>query len=421
MFDLANQSFQLLIKSLLFSLYVTDVVAATTDQGKALWTAMSATSMLCVALLSPLCGAIADRNAWRREMLLFSGLICSVLTALLFVVRPGDVALCFGLYLAAAVSCGLGEVFLGAFLPEISTQQNIGYVSAVGWTMSYVGALLLLAITSVYAMVLGYQNPADFRPMFVFSGLWFMGGMMPAFLWLHERSPPTAAPSSAVAGTLVKDLVQNLIAVGHYRQLMWFFMNFFIYNMGTLAVMNFLSIIGNELGFKLADLLLFGVVMSVSAGVAAACVARFQDQVGHKQTIITFLTLWLATMLGIAGSQYFEAPSWTFWGLSCLVGLALGGTGTATRAIVGAMTPAHRSAEFFGLWGLVGQLSGILGVIAFGGVSLVVGQVAALLLLAVFFGIGILLVWGVDLSQGTRQAREAESARGIPDLPNGSG
>jgi UMF1 family MFS transporter len=413
MYDLGNQSFQLLIKTLLFSLYVKEVVGTTQAQGTNLWTMMSASSMLLVALMSPVLGAIADRHAWRREMLLSSGLVSAVLTALLAATGPGNVAFCFTIYVVAALACGLGENFLAAFLPEISTQKNIGYVSAVGWTMSYVGALLLLLITTVYSIVLGYQQPQDFRLMFVFSGVWFLAGIVPAFLWLQERTPPTG--SASVSGVFA-ETKQSLQKLGRYPHLMYFFGTFFVYNLGTLAVINFLSIIGDGLGFALRELLLFAVVMAVSAGVASSTTARFQDRIGHKRTLIVFLTFWVIAMLGIAGTQYFKAPAWSFWIISSLAGLALGGLGTSTRATVGALTPAHHSAEFFGLWGMVGQLSGILGVVAFGKMLVLFGQSTAVLMLAAFFAGGLVLLLGIDFEAGQQTARDAESALGIQDI-----
>lgn len=422
MYDLANQSFQLLIKTLLFSLYVQEVVGATPTQGKSLWTAMSASSMLLVALLSPMMGAIADRYAWRREMLMISGAIGAVLTALLAVVGPGDVALAFAVYVLAALSCGLGENFLGSFLPEISTQKNIGYVSAVGWTMSYVGALLLLVITAIYSIAFNNKDPGDFRPMFVFSGLWFLGGMLPAFLWLRERTPPAGGAAGSIVLGALKQMVTSAKEARRYRQLARFFVTFFMYNLGTLAVFNFLSIIGDGMGFSLGDMLLFALVVAVAAGLTSALTARLQDKVGHKRTILAFLAFWVAAMLGMAGCQYFKAPAWSFWIISGVIGLALGGLGTASRAMVGAFTPAHRSAEFFGVWGMVNQTSGILGVVAFGAVSVAIkpadlGQVVAILMLACFFAVGFVLMLGVDQEAGLRTAREAEAEKGIADVP----
>jgi UMF1 family MFS transporter len=242
--------------------------------------------------------------------------------------------------------------------------------------------------------------------------------MMPAWLWLQERTPPSGNAASAVHGVLVQ-MLHSFREATRYRQLMRFLLTFFVYNLGTLAVVNFLSIIGREMGFDLGHLLLFAVVMAISAGLASGTTARFQDRLGHKRTVMSFLAFWVVAMLGIAGTQHFGAPAWTFWVISGITGLALGGIGTSTRAMVGAFTPAHRSAEFFGVWGMIGQASGILGVVAFGIVKQMANnQVPAILMLAAFFSLGFLLMLRINPADGIRMAREAETLHGVADIPD---
>ncbi|MEZ6235041.1 MAG: MFS transporter [Phycisphaerales bacterium] len=445
MYDLANQSFQLLINTLLFSIYVERVVASDPDDGRRLWTAMSAGALLLVAILSPIMGAIADQRAWRREMLLTTGVIGATLTAALALVGQGDIALAFACYTIAAVACGLGENFLGAFLPEISTQKNIGFVSALGWTMSYVGALMLVGITALYAFVLDRSQAHEFRPMFVVSGLWFAAGILPAFLWLRERTPPVGGAAGSAVAAAFKQLLQSAKDTRHFRQLARFLATYFIYNMGTMTVIYFLGTIGVNLGFGLDRMLLFALLVAITAGITSAATARYQDRLGHKRTIMAFLVFWIIATVGLAAAQFFNAPKWSFWILSAFIGLALGGVGTATRALVGAFTPAHRSAEFFGVWGMINRLSAIAGIVTFGLVSTMfnakpdapetptealteaaeaaatqssqLGQVVGLLLVGAFFALGLILMTRIDQEDGLRTARDAEAARGIKDMP----
>lgn len=419
MYDLANQSFQLLINTLLFAMYVESVVAADPDSGRRLWGRMTAGAMLLAALLSPVLGAVADQRAWRREMLLTTGVVASVLTCLLAAVGRGDVAAATGIYVVAAVACLLGENFLGAFLPEISTPQNIGYVSALGWTMSYVGALVLVGLTAVYALVFDRSEPEQFRPMFVASGVWFALGMLPAVLWLRERTPAAGGRTGSVVVGALRQLVRSASETRRFRQLARFLGIFFVYNMGTMTVIYFLGSIGVNLGFKVDRMLLFALVVALAAGCTSAATARYQDRIGHKRTIMLFLGFWVVATLGMAGSQHFEAPQWAFWIVSGVIGLALGGVGTASRAMVGAFTPAHRSAEFFGVWGMVNRISGIAGVLSFSMVSTSFGdptrgQVIGLVMLSGFFGLGLLLMSRISLAEGLARAREAEAERGIP-------
>ena len=411
MYDLANQSFQLLINSLLFPLFVTGVIVADEVKGRAVWFRMSAAGLLIVVLLSPVMGALADQRAWKREMLLLSGSICSLLTIVLGFLQEGQLALAFVVYLIAAVACGLGENFLGSFLPEISTPRNVGRVSGIGWTMSYIGALMLLGITAMYTLVFDRDDASQMRPMIVFSGVWFALGMIPAVLWLRERSE--GVQSTHKGATIIGGAIHRLIASAReskqYTQLVRFFIAFGVYSAGTLTMIFGLGLIGDRLGFGLSKLILMGVVIAMTAGVAAALTGKFQDSFGHVKTISVFLILWILSTLMMASADLVQAPELVYWIVAGLIGVSLGGVGTSSRAIVGAFTPEQRAGEFFGLWGMIYKLSGIAGVLIFGELSRVAGQPVALFVVSGLFTSGLILLWRVDESVGILQAAHLES------------
>ncbi len=415
MFDLANQSFQLLINTLLFSLFVQQVVVGEPDRGRTTWSLMVAASMLLVVVLSPVLGALADQRAWKREMLLASGVVCASLTASLALIQPGQAGLAFALYVVAALACGLGENFLGSFLPEISTPRNVGYVSALGWTMSYVGALLLLGITAVYAFAFDRAEAAEARPMFVIAGVWFAAGILPAFLFLRERATPQPGAASSIVGQALRRLAASAREARRYRHLARFLVAFFVYSLGTTTVIYFLGLISDDLGNSLAQTILFALLIAVTAGLASALVARFQDRLGHTRTVGVFLVTWVVATAGLAGLRALMPAEGdpgaglrvAFWVVAGLIGVGLGGIGTASRAVVGAFSPLDRSGEFFGLWGAAYKLATIVGVVAFGQVRNALGLPVSLLVLAGFFAAGLLLLRRVDERAGVRAAANA--------------
>jgi UMF1 family MFS transporter len=87
-----------------------------------------------------------------------------------------------------------------------------------------------------------------------------------------------------------------------------------------------------------------------------------------------------------------------------LVGLILGGSQSASRALQGIFTPEENSAEFFAFYGIVGKFSSILGPLVFGSVYALIGIRGAILSLAVFFVAGLLVLLTVDEAEGRRQA-----------------
>lgn len=410
-YDLANQSFQLLINTLLFPLFIASVIVGDQEKGRSAWFLMSVTSLGLIVLLSPITGAMADQKAWKRELLLATGAICALLTLSLGFVQPGQLGLAFALYVIAAVACGLGENFLGSFLPEISTPRTVGRVSAIGWTMSYMGALALLGITAGFTLVYDRSEPAEMRPLLVFCGIWFAVGMLPTVFWLRESA--VAAPTKAasiITGAFVR-LAESARETARYRHLTRFFLAFAVYSAGTMTMIYGLGLIGDRLGFDLPKLILMALVIAVTAGASAAVAGRFQDSFGHTRTISVFLAIWVVTTLAMAGAEFVSPPPPTgvYFGVAALIGIALGGIGTASRAIVGAFTPISRAGEFFGLWGMIYKLSGMAGVGLFGIISKFAGQPVALLVVAGMFAAGWLLLQRVDEEEGIRAAGHAES------------
>lgn len=414
-YDLANQSFQLLINTLLFSIFVKEVIVGDAARGARVWSVMAAVSLVVIVVLSPLVGALADQKSWKRELLLASGVVCAALTASLALLGPGDVWLAAVLYVTAAVACGLGENLLGAFLPQLSTPKTVGRISAFGWTMSYVGALALLGIVALWAFVLGREGAEEARPLFVFAGVWFFAGIVPTMLFLREREvvgEPVRASTGLVFPTVaasVARLGRTVREVGRFRQLARFLAIFFVYSMGTMSVVYFLGVLGDDIGFGLGELVLFALVMSIAAGVAAGVTSQVQDRLGHRRTIRIFLGVWVVGVAALGVSQLTGAPSWAFWTISSLLGVGLGGIGTTSRAIVGAFTPPDRAAEFFGLWGMVYKLAGVCGVLLFGVLSTVLADAAVSRALAIgvvgmFFLTGFVLIGLVDEEEGVRVA-----------------
>lgn len=409
-YDLANQSFQLLINTLLFAVYIREVVADDLAQGERWWMGMSAAAMLIIVALSPILGAIADLRAWKREILLTTGVLCAVLTAALALAGHGMLAVAAALYIPASVACGVGENFLGSFLPEIADEKSMGRVSAIGWTMSYIGALALMACMAAATKVLGIEATSDFRWLFIFAGAWFLAWMMPAVLILREKARPRDRGLGSVVGAGVRRFASTLAGLGRFRVLGWFLAIFFVYSMGTQVFVFLSGVITKQMDFSNQTLFIVALEVSFLAGVGAVIAASKQDSWGHRRTVRIFLGVWVASMAGLAIMAWIAPTPAVFYVLSAGAGLGLGGIGTASRALVGVLTPASRAGEFFGLWGMTYKLSGACAMGLFLALeSIVVGSPALFLAMtAGFFAAGWLLMGTVDVTRGMATAREAE-------------
>ncbi len=411
MYDLANQSFQLLINTLLFGNYVRVVVAPDKETGERWWYGLNATALLLIVALSPVAGAVADAKAWKREILLATGFLCAGMTAALGLVGPGDLWLAAALFIPASVLVGIGENFLGSFLPEIATEDRMGRVSALGFVMSYVGALILLACVIVAALVLGMKAESQWRPLFVFAGLWFLLGMLPAVFKLHEKARPARAlGKGTLVGVGFRRLADTLNHLRRFRELMKFLVVFFVFSMGMQVFIYLSGVIMAQLGFEAAERFGVAAEVTVLAGIGALLTAKYQDVIGHRRTIMTFVAIWFVSFLGLAGMAFLGPTRAVFYVLAAGTGLGLGGLGTSSRALVGLFTPKHKTGEFFGLWGMTFKLAGAAAMGGFLAVETVVEGSPGLFLLitAGFFGVGLVGMLWVDERRGIESAREAE-------------
>lgn len=422
-FDVANQSFTLLINTLLFGVFFQEVVLKGTSWEKyddTAWSLMNASSMLLVVLASPILGAIADEMAWKKRMMLGTGLLCAAATCALGLLGPGAVVWAALLYIPANFCFNLGENFLASFLPELAPREKFGLVSGFSWGLAYTGSLVMLVLVAgVMLAVPSLGDSSAWRWFFLFAGLWFFAFAMPTLLFLRERPrDPSRGPSPgvlALSGVAVRRLGQSLCNTARHRDLAMLLLASLFYGTGMSVVIMFASIIAGDFGIVKEQLVIFVAVITVS-GVLGTLVPTFlQDRIGHRRMTVLLLLVWVFTACGLAAFAFARQnaadpasfPSWPIWIFGNLLGFGLGSLGSANRAFVGFLTPPSRSAEVFGLWGLVFKLAGVM-TLPFAWVKDTLGMPASLLVLAGVVIVGLVLTMFVDERRGAAAAAESD-------------
>ena len=96
-----------------------------------------------------------------------------------------------------------------------------------------------------------------------------------------------------------------------------------------------------------------------------------------------------------------------FWAAAALAGLCMGSSQSCGRALVGAMAPASRLGEFFGLWAFATRLAAIIGPVTYGLVSWSTAgnHRLAFLVTGLFFVAGLVLLARLDVERGVQAAR----------------
>jgi UMF1 family MFS transporter len=412
MYDFANSGYTTVVLTAVFNAYFVAVVAAgasgsTRGSGTLYWTVAIAVTNAVVLFSAPIVGAIADHRADKKRFLAVTTAGCVLFTAFLATVGPGDVWLGMVLVILASVMFHTGENLIAAFLPEIAPQADMGRISGYGWALGYLGGLVVLGMCLAYvswAQAHG-QGAAHYVPVtMLITAAMFALAAMPTFLWLPERG--AASPLPAGHGYIAigfERLWHTLKHVRHYRDLFWFLLSLTVYYCGIYTVIVLAAVYAREvMGFDTAGTLKLVLVINITAAIGAFGFGHLQDTLGSKRTLALTLVLWIVALL----LAYLTRSHAGFWVAGNLVGLALGSSQSAGRALVGQFSPPQRAAEFFGLWGLAGKLAAIVGPLSYGTITyLTQGQQRpAILSTAAFFVVGLLLLTTIDEKRGRAAA-----------------
>jgi len=353
-------------------------------------------------------GAIADHRGYKKRFLIVTTAGCVLFTASLGFVGAGDTFLGMVLVILASLMFATGEDLIAAFLPEIAGEGNIARISGYGWSLGYIGGLLVLGLCLVYidaAQARGAEATQYVPVTMWITAALFALASLPTFAWLRERAPTQPLPPGETYFHLGFARVLHTFAhARHYRDLFRFLVTLAVYSCGINTVIVLAAIYAQEvMGFSMRDNIVLILVVNITAAVGAFSFGIIQDRLGSVRTLAITLGVWVAAMV----MAYFIESRGGFWIVANLVGVALGSSQSAGRALIGQFSPPTRSAEFFGLWGLAGKLAAVVGPLTYGLVTYAThgDHRLALLVTAAFFIVGLVLLVGVDERRGRTAAR----------------
>lgn len=125
-----------------------------------------------------------------------------------------------------------------------------------------------------------------------------------------------------------------------------------------------------------------------------------------RRSIILALVIYAA----IAVWGFFIDSTVEFWFLAWMVAVVQGGSQALSRSLYASMSPASKSGEFFGLFGVMEKFASLIGPLLFAAAAFLFGSSRpAILSLIALFVIGIVLLLRVDVDEGRRIAQEEDA------------
>jgi UMF1 family MFS transporter len=405
MYDFANTIFSFAVVSGAIGLYLNDRFGE--RDGGVLLAVSVAVSVAINALVSPILGAFSDRGGRRMPFLLGFTALC--IGATFFI---ADFAPLIGLtlFIVANFAYQAALIYYDATLKTVSYPDSRGRLSGIGTAIGYCGTIF------VGLLILVLDVPVEDR--FRLAAVLYLAFAVPIFLVVrepsaHEEPPMTARDVVAAFGQLRATIEHARTVPGLWR----FLIGRFFYSDAVNTVIVVMSVVTTEaLGVSdatanaiLLGLTIVAIVMSFVWGVLA-------DRIGPKRTLLIVLASWgIGLVIGGIAIGFGSAGLPPFLVAGAILGSGLGGVTVADRVLMIRLSPPERIGEFFGLYGLVGKGSQVIGTLLYGSILFVflddLGDGAyqlAVLSLLVTMVIGAWLVWPVrDDWAGSREVATA--------------
>lgn len=394
-YDFANTMFSFAVVSGAIGLWLTNTDRFGEQDGNVALSVAVVASVALNAIASPILGALSDRGRRRLPFLLFFTVLCIVPTAF---IGPSAPAIGLVLFIVANFAYQAALIYYDATLKVVSTPESRGRLSGIGVAIGYCGTIAI-------GLVIFFLSVAV-PDRFVLTALLYGLFAVPIFLFVRE--PPSTGPRLTVAEVL-GSWRQLGLTIAHARQvpgLGRFLFGRFFYSDAVntiIVVMSVVSVKAMGLSESTANLVLLS--LTVVAVLASFGWGVLVDRVGPKRTLQLVLSSWavgliLGTIsLGIEGGLGLG----TFLFAGAILGSGLGGVQVADRVFMVRLSPPDRLGEFFGLYGLVGKGSQVVGQMLYGLTFLLLFdalgrttyQVAVISLL-VTMAVGLWLIWPVS-------------------------
>ena len=408
MYDFANQPFTTLVITFIYSTYFVKAIAPDEIIGTVLWSRGIAIAAIVVALLSPLMGAIADQGGYRKVSLIFWTWVCIIGSFFSFYALPGEITKALFWVVLANIGFEMGGVFCNAYLPHIAPKEKIGRISGYGWSFGYVGGLIALVIVMILfvspeipAFGFSTENGENIRATNLLVAIWFAIFSIPTFLFVKDK-PISKRISLSLVKSSYAQIRNTFREIKRYKQTSRFLIARILYNDGLITIFSFGGIYAaGTFGFTFDEIMIFGIVLNVTAGLGAFMFGFLDDKIGGKNTIqLSNIGLIIACILAVLTTS-----KTVFWFAGILIGICSGPNQASSRSLMSRFTPKNKQNEFFGFFAFSGKATAFIGPFLLGVLTATFGsQRYGIAIVALLVLLGAFILHGVDEKEGAMES-----------------
>ncbi len=414
-YDWANSVYSLVIASAIFPIFYGAITIVKDSDGKiiddtinfmgfnlnndSLISYVTALAFLVVSIFSPFLSGISDYVGNKKSFLKFFCYLGALSCIGLFWFSLDF--LWFGLlcYFFALIGFWSSLVFYNSYLPDIAFPEQQDKISAKGFSLGYIGSVILLILCLIMIMkyeMFGFEDAGlPTRLSFVLTGVWWIGFSQYTYKYLPKGNKKEKLTRNVLFNGF-KEIKKIWFALKSQKTLSRYLMAFFTYSMAVQTIMLIATYFGiEELDWGEQDattgLIVSILLIQLVAVVGATLTSRVALKIGNIKTLIFLNIFWIV----ICVYAYFIITPQEFYVAAAAVGLVMGGIQALSRSTYSKMLPENTvdTASYFSFYDVSEKIGIVIGMSMYGIVAQVTGSVRnAILILILFFIGGVLLL-----------------------------
>lgn len=364
LYDWANSAFATTIMAGFFPVYFKSFLsqgADPTHSTQKLGVALTVGGVI-LAVINPFLGVLSDFGQLKKKLTLLFMLIGVFFCLALSTVNAGDWLNGLLIYTFAYVAFTASTSFYDSLLNSVSNEANSHQVSALGYSLGYIGGGLLFLVN-----VLMYLKPEIFgiesgikavQISFVTVGFWWMIFSLPLLLFVKEESGRTKNNSFLKLLSLsLNELKNTYFEIKNQKNIFLFMIAFWFYIDGVYTVITMAVDYGLSIGLESKHLIAALLITQFVGFPTSLAFGWIAHKWGSKIPLLFCLIVYSGVV--VFATQMTQEIH--FYILAATIGSVQGGVQALSRSLFSKMIPVGRSGEYFGLLNMVGKFASILG------------------------------------------------------------
>lgn len=358
LYDVANSAFIMIVTATIpiYFRSLAEGAGVSSTAASSLWGSATSISILILAVLSPILGAIADYENMKKKIFTVF-FVLAIGGGLLFTFAPGWISFLV-FFILARIGYAACNIFYDAMLVDVTTDERMDKISTFGYAFGYVGScipfvaglLLILNCDSI-----GISMTAATRISFIITMVWWV--IMAVPLYKNVRQRYSIPRQEHVISHTFRRLGNTFKKLSKDKKMLFFIIGYFCYIDGVYTIISMATTYGGEVGIDSNSMVLALLLTQFVAFPCSILSGTLAKKFGSMRMIKIFILMYM----GICVFGYSLDTEAEFWILAVAVGICQGGIQALSRSYYGKLIPKDESSEYFGFFDVFGKFADFFG------------------------------------------------------------